>query len=419
MLDHNTGVKHGDTALSLRFAFETDADRPALVRLAERLGAGGSNIADWPRRFSWNRLPGPEGTDYAFPVRRRRLLAWQGEEIRGSVNLFENELYLARRSEPIAFAWSNGLFSESVVDRRYALVPILLLRVALARQPRQMSVGFGGAQEPMSKLLTAAGWTSQAVPLLLLTVRAAVVVRELRRLSRYPALLAGGRAAAAIGLTALADMTLAGLRRLRFPRHMRIEEVDRFAGWSDEVWSAAQPSYGALVRRDAAALDRLYRPGDRRLIRLTVSDGDRVRGWIALTVEDKVDDPDYGTLRLGVLADCLAPPGYAGALIAAGVDRLVAAHVDLIQVRFSHAAWIAAARRSGFVPVPTSTRFFVSPALAGDVPPLPSIHLTYGDNDGPLPHEQSSGDPEAAMSGYRRRLPRGRRARQAHSAQPE
>jgi hypothetical protein len=384
--------------LPLRFAFETDADRPALERLAERIGAGDAAVAGWPLRFSWNRLPGSGGTDYAFPVRRRRLLAWEGEEVRASVNFFENQLYLAGRSEPIAFAWSNGLFSESVVDRRYAIVPILLLRVALSRQPRQMTIGPSGIGAPMPKLVTALGWTSQAVPLLFLPVRAAVVLRELRRLSRYPALLAGGRAAAALGLAALADITLAGLRRFHRPRHVRIEEVDRFAGWSDAVWSAAQPSYGALVRRDAAALDRLYRPGDRRLIRLMVCDRDRLRGWVAMTVEDKVDDPDYGNLRLGVLADCLASPGCTGALIAAGVDRLVAAHVDLIQARFSHSAWIAAARRTGFVPVPTTTRFFVSRTLAGDMPPLPSIHLTFGDNDGPLPYEESAGDPEAQMS---------------------
>jgi hypothetical protein len=375
--------------LALCFAFETDADRPALERLAERLNARGAAFANWPLRFSWNRLPGTGGTDYGFPVRRRRLLAWEGGEVRGSVNFFENQLYLARCSAPIGFAWSNGLFSESVVDRRYTLVPSLLLRAALSLQPRQMTVGPAGPQEPMAKLLTALGWTSRATAMLLLVVRAAVVVRELRRLSRYPALLASGRAAAALGFAPLADIGLAGLRRLRHPRHLRIEEVGRFGSWSDEVWSTAQPCYGALVRRDAAALDRLYRPEDQRLIRLTVADGDRLRGWIAMTVADKFDDPDYGNLRLGVLADCLAPPEYAGALVAAGVERLVAERVDLIQVRFSHTAWLAAARRLGFVRVPATTRCFFSPALVGDVPPLSSIHLTYGDNDGPLPHDPS------------------------------
>jgi hypothetical protein len=361
-----------------------------MERLAARLRAGGAGIADWPLRFSWNRLPGAGGADDGFLVRRRRLLAWQGGEVRASVNFFENQLYLAGRAEPIGFAWCNGLFSESVVDRRFALMPTLLLRVALSRQPRQMTVGPSGPDEPMPILLTALGWTHQAVPMLFLTVRTAVVLRELRRLSRYPALRAGGRAVAALGLATLADMTLAGLRRLRRRRSMRVEEVNGFAGWSDAIWGEAQPLHGALVRRDAAALDRLYRPGDRRLIRLTVSERNRLRGWVAITVEDKVDDPDYGNLRVGVLADCLGLPEYAGAVVAAGVDRLVAEHIDLIQVRFSHAAWLAAARRIGFVPVPTTARLFASPALAGDLPALPSLHLTYGDNDGPLPIEEES-----------------------------
>jgi hypothetical protein len=227
---------------------------------------------------------------------------------------------------------------------------------------------------------------------LLLPVHSAIVARELRRLSRYPKLRAAGRAAAAVGLTSLVDLGLAGLRRLHNMRDLRAEEVDRFAGWSDAVWSAARPLYGALARRDGATLDRLYRPGDRRLIRLRFSHRDgQPLGWIALTVRETIDDPDFGNLRLGVVADCLAPLEHADAAIATGVRRLIADGVDLIQVRFSHAAWIAAARRAGFVRVPSTTRFFASPALAAVLPPLHTVHLTYGDNDGPLIyHERDS-----------------------------
>jgi hypothetical protein len=186
----------------------------------------------------------------------------------------------------------------------------------------------------------------------------------------------------------LVDLGLAGLRKLHQAQHVRIEEVDRFAEWSDGVWRSAQPRYGALSRRDGFALDRLYRPGDRRLIRLKVSrPGRQPLGWIAVTVRENVNDPDYGNLRLGVLADCLAPPKHANAVVAAGVERLVTAGVDLIRVRFTHAAWIAAARRVGFVPVSATTRFFASPMLAAALPPLQRLHLTHGDNDGPLPYE--------------------------------
>jgi hypothetical protein len=64
-----------------------------------------------------------------------------GDEVRGAINFFEHELFFAHSPEPVAFAWSNGLFSKSATDRRYAIVPVLLLRAALARQPRQMTVG--------------------------------------------------------------------------------------------------------------------------------------------------------------------------------------------------------------------------------------------------------------------------------------
>jgi hypothetical protein len=364
-----------------------------LERLAGRLGGAGAAVADWPLRFAWNRLPGTAGADCAFPVRRRRLLAWDGDEVRGAVNFFEHELFLARSPEPIAFAWSNGLFSESVIDRRYAIVPVLLLRAALMRQPRQMTFGPIGTEAPFPKLLIALGWSHQQVPVLILPVRTAAVARELRRLSRYPKLRAVARGAASIELTSIVDLGFAGLRRLHHAQDVQAEEVDLFAGWSDVVWHAARPDYSALARRDGLALDRLYRPGDRRLIRLKVSRaGGSQLGWIAVTVRENVDDPDYGNLRLGVLADCLARPEDAGAVVAAGVERLVAAGVDLIRTRFTHAAWIAAAHRLGFVPVSAATRFFASSPLAAALPPLTLVHLTHGDNDGPLPYQSDQYD---------------------------
>jgi acyl carrier protein len=62
---------------------------------------------------------------------------------------------------------------------------------------------------------------------------------------------------------------------------------------------------------------------------------------------------------------------------------------DLIVATFSHSAWIAQSRRIGFVPVSTTTRLFVSPALAPLLPQLSSIHLTRGDCDGPLEYDQA------------------------------
>ena len=145
-----------------------------------------------------------------------------------------------------------------------------------------------------------------------------------------------------------------------------------------------------LTRRDGAALDCLLRPEDRRLVRLKVSRGSELLGWTVLTMRDNIDDPDFGNLRTGILGDCLASPAAAGALIAAGVERLAAMGADLIVATFSHSAWIAQSRQLGFVPVPTTTRLFASPAIAPLLPQLSSFHLTRGDCDGPLAYEQAN-----------------------------
>jgi len=371
-----------------RFDFETPNHRGALERFAVRLRRAGAAEAQWPLRFSWNRLPGMP-PDPSFPVRRRRLLALEGEEVRGAVNFFEHQLWLAGCAEPIAFVWPNGMISESVADQAYTTVAPALLRAALKRQPRQMAFAPIGTEQAISKLLISHRWRHQPVPVLALPVRSARVVRELRRLSRYPKLRIAGRVAAAVGLISVVDLGLVGLRRLCCPRDLRVDEVDRFAGWSDAIWDAARPFYGALTRRDGAALDCLFRPGDQRLIRLKVSRGSRLLGWIVLTMRDYIDDPDFGNLRTGILGDCLAPPAAAGALIASGVARLAPMGVDLIVATFSHSAWIAQSRQLGFVPVPTTTRLFTSMAIAPLLPQLSSFHLTRGDCDGPLAYEQA------------------------------
>jgi hypothetical protein len=363
-----------------RFTFETKQDRGALERFAARLERAGVRQAPWPLRFSWKRLPAAP-PDPLFPIRRRRLLAFEDDEVRAVVNFFEHQLWLSGSAEPVAFVWPNNMVSEGIIDRRYATVAVSLLRAALALQPRQM--GFGAVDTaPMERMLVACGWHKQPVPVLALPVRSARVARELRRLSRYPKLRVAGRVAAGVGLTSLVDLGLTGLRRLRCPRDLRIDEVDRFADWSDAVWDAARPFYGALTRRDGAALDFLLRPGDPRLVRLKVLRGGRLLGWVALTAYDYIDDPDYGNLRIGVVGDCLAPPAEAAAVIASAVARLAAMQVDLIVATFSHSAWVAQSRQLGFVPVPNLWRLLVSPAIAPLLPRLSSIHLTRGDCDG-------------------------------------
>jgi hypothetical protein len=192
---------------------------------------------------------------------------------------------------------------------------------------------------------------------------------------------------AKFGLTLLLDYGLAGLRRLGLHQQVTVDEVGSFRDWADDVWHTALPEYEAVVRRDAVALDRLYQVGDSRLIKLRVRStrGHTTIGWIAVTLDQKIEHPDYGNLRIGILADCFGHPKNAAPVLMAGVEYLAARGADLVQVTLSHANWIKAARRIGFLPVPTTTRFFASPTLAQDLPQVSSMHLTLGDNDGPIP----------------------------------
>ena len=97
-------------------------------------------------------------------------------------------------------------------------------------------------------------------------------------------------------------------------------------------------------------------------------------------------NPYFGDLHVGTLVDGLGRPENVSLLLDAGRRYLAQQGVDLIVANWSHAAWVNASRRLGFLPGPSNFYFFVSPAgkpLLEPSCPLGMIHLSRGDCDGP------------------------------------
>ena len=87
-------------------------------------------------------------------------------------------------------AWLNGAIvevanyqaplSEGIVDPRYGMVGMHMLRYVEKHWPLTFAIGMGGMDRPLPRLLQAAGWHVRAVPFLFHVVRASRVLRELR-----------------------------------------------------------------------------------------------------------------------------------------------------------------------------------------------------------------------------------------------
>src|SRR5215510_14210355 len=122
--------------MNIRYAEKSDL--AAVARLNRRLKAGGRDD-EMPLDPS---LPGeaqyrPEG----FPVYRRMMIAEDGQEVRAAMLLYHNNLFV--RGKKRDFCWLDMPISEGIVDRRYSLAIVQLVKSALNYEPFLMSTGTG------------------------------------------------------------------------------------------------------------------------------------------------------------------------------------------------------------------------------------------------------------------------------------
>jgi len=108
---------------------------------------------------------------------------------------------------------------------------------------------------------------------------------------------------------------------------------------------------------------------------------------LRLDLRDGRDRDHFGRLAVGVVADGLAAPADAGAVIAAGVEHLLTSDVDILISNQSHSAWITALRHLGFYAGPSNFAFYYAPTmqalLQSDVTQAKGLLLNRGDCDGP------------------------------------
>ncbi|MEO8593000.1 MAG: hypothetical protein ABI759_06750 [Candidatus Solibacter sp.] len=289
--------------------------------------------------------------------------------------------YILRRQQFTAHGTSLSAahyrlpLSEGIVDRKYAMVGLRLVRDALAREPRLYAMGMGGWDKPLPQMLKSLRWTMSEVPFRFKVAHPARFLRNIRVLRTSAVRRAG------LDLAAWSGAGWLGMKALGLARALpavECEGAERFAPWADEVWQRAHGGYGLLGQRDAATLDQLYPASDGRFLRMRAGGG-----WAVLLDTQMRDHKQFGDMRVGTIVDCFGPIDSAGAVMRGATSLLERRGVDLLVSNQSHGAWLGGLADAGFRAGPSNYLLALSPKLAEAVGGG-GIHVNRGDGDGPI-----------------------------------
>jgi hypothetical protein len=339
------------------------------------------------------------GVIFTFPVSSRELMQrdpgvdapyqtayvlTDGPSVRGGYILKDEQLFAS--GEYFSAGNYQLPLSEGIVDRKYAIVGVQLIKDALARQTRLYCLGMGSRARPLPQLLSRLGWAVSEVPFLFRIENAGNFTREIRWLrqrgvyrhaldiARHSGLLAG-----VVGLARLR-------RRVFGPKvssDVSVSEVARLPEDIDELFSRVRGDYGLLCDRRAAAMNKKLPPQEPKLSRLLVYRSGRLAGWVILSISRLPNHTQFGNMKVGCVVDGLAAPADVGIVVAEACKRLGAAACDLLVSNQSHSAWIAALRRHGFFTGPSNFVLALSKDLAARAAG-PLRHFTRADGDGPI-----------------------------------
>jgi len=254
------------------------------------------------------------------------------------------------------------------------------VRDALAHEPRLYALGMGGWQRPLPRMLQRLNWRMAEAPFYFKVPHPYAFLRGAKavRVSWFARLVCDVAAFSGAGWLA---MKAAGVARLTRGT-ASFEMPPRFEGWADSIWESSRPHYGMAAVRDAAALDRTYPPVSTRFVRVRTAGG-----WAVLLDTQMRGHKQFGDLRVGTIADCLAPDARsAAAVIRAAAGILEERGVDLIVSNQLHHNWCAALEESRFRRGPSNFLLGLSPALAALVSGCTDdqMHINRGDGDGPI-----------------------------------
>ena len=226
------------------------AHEPAVISFNARLRAGGSRY----------KLPAPP------PPQLEGFVAVDGEAVRGGYFVAHQSFVVAGNEQTVQHL--ELPVSEGTVDPRHSPVGLQILMHAQRRHPFMYSLGIGGLDHPLPRMLATMGWHLRLVPFYFRVLRATPFLRNIvaLRTTRVRRLAADLAATWGLGRVTFAALHLARTTPSLTWRVYTSEVVDSFGPWADDVWTFARPGVTFAAARTAAALERAY-PRSRSALR--------------------------------------------------------------------------------------------------------------------------------------------------------
>lgn len=363
------------------------ADHKGAVQAFNQRIAAGTQALRLPETPEWDRFPPTQPP--SLTLRHEPYLVMEGSEVRGGYFLQPQGFWLQQQTQELASYQIS--ISESVVDRRYGLVGVLMLKDALARQPRMFALGMGGRDREVAKLFEAMNWTLVECPFFFRVNRPFRFLRHTQFLRRTASrrLLMDALAFSGAGWLAIRALhAIRGAAR-RAPSDVTCSPLAKFADAAeavDAIWEQSKTQCEMIGVRDAGHLDALYADQFRPFQRLMISRRGSAVGWAVLLIKDMVANRHFGELKVGTIVDGLAVPGEERVVAEQATEWLRKEGADLMVTNQLHEVWRDAFETNGYLQGPSNFIFGVSPALHAELAPLEQsakrIHMTRGDSDG-------------------------------------
>jgi hypothetical protein len=370
-----------DGAEKIQFRPYTEEMEGSVREFNARLHAGGELQFRFPENHN---PPFPKLADR--DLYQESFLLVQHGGVRGAYMLKHQKFAIRGTIQQIACGPQLPI-SEGIVDPRYGLNGVLLLRHALLQQPLLFAVGIGGMEEALAKLLRAVGWTVYPVSFYFKIIHPNEFLQNIRYLRRGPAqcFMLDLLRHTGIGATGVS------LLQLRFEKDdssVQADSVAEFGAWADALWGECSNKYSFIAVRDSRTLGILYPPTDPRFLRLRVSRDGKTIGWAMLMDTQMSEHKYFGNMRVGSLVDCLSLPEDSLAVTRAGTHFLQERGVTVIVSNQASSSWCSALAGSGFLKGPSNYILAMSKKLVEKLQPIElfrrDIHINRGDGDGPI-----------------------------------
>ncbi|MBV8808847.1 MAG: hypothetical protein JO033_09240 [Acidobacteriaceae bacterium] len=274
--------------------------------------------------------------------------------------------------------------SEGILEGRHGMVGLQLVKFMQRSGEAVFIVGMGSAENPLPRLLKAAGWSIRPVPFLFRVRRAGAFFRQLPTLHSSRIKSIGAHTAAYTGVGSLA---LHFMQRRRCSLNASVRQVREWGAWVDEIWERFEPRCSFAVKRDLRTVQELYPSKDPRVAIFLIQQDTHPVAWSVGFQAKTRDHLHFGNLQFATVVDCAAAATDAmPAAAALTYCELASRGADLVLTNVSHRLWVDAFRAAGFLVGPSNYHLGMSKALTGAIQRQADgdnrIHVTRGDGDG-------------------------------------